>query len=613
VHGGGVVIAVLWLASPDVERLRKEANDDLLAGQFDKARHELEQVLEQMPRDAPAQRDAARAAAAAGQFDYAVAALERAHHFEHHTRDPEIHYLRGEALYVLGRDDEARREHHIAELEIGKTPTSKIEKMWLARIYARRGYIVLADRLYESMLPPPPATDAEVALNQADAHLINEDWSGGAAVLRRYLKLDPKSVRGREMLAWALEAGGDLDGELVVRRSLSDDLPTPAHDRDYGRALERAESFPAARDRYKRALAAEGANPDGTLVTSYQRMLFRTTPEVAGGASLRSDPQAWSWRAQAGAALPFGLRNALGVMAWHDSSNDWHANQVVGQDVLAKRGTVTGLGAQLLLGRRSDTSLLLGGDARYTTESGTDASGTQQLSGPSGFHFGAQAEGAANLWRYAHANLHIDANEQWNEAPVTVHEGGTMTGATGHLFLFPESRIVLFDGGAQARQLKITAQGTPDQPTANQLLAWGGVDFNLWTQAARVVRAEALDERLVRRVYLNDAGVLAYRHYELVTHATPDFRISLAPRASIDNGTLIIRKALFGGRFGFDIHGGGGYDHIRDHVLFQAGGALVWATSWSTRLMGTYDLAQETATGLPGTLQIGWLTFHADI
>jgi tetratricopeptide (TPR) repeat protein len=181
--GGGAVIAVLWLASPDVDRLRKNAGDDLLNGQFDKARHELEQVLEQMPRDAPAQRDAARAAAAAGQFDYAVAALERAHHFENHTRDPEIHYLRGEALYVLGRDDEARREHHIAELEIGKTPTVKVEKMWLARIYARRGYVVLADRLYESMLPAPPATDAEVALNQADAHLINEDWSGGGAGL----------------------------------------------------------------------------------------------------------------------------------------------------------------------------------------------------------------------------------------------------------------------------------------------------------------------------------------------------------------------------------------------------------------------------------------------
>ena len=611
--GGGVVIAVLWLAAPDAERLRKEANDDLLRGQFDLARRELEQVLELLPRDAPAQRDAARAASAAGQFEYAVAALERAHHFEHHTADPEIHYLRGEALFVLKRDEEARREHRIAELEIGKDPTGRMEKLWLARIYARRGYVVLADRIYEGMLPPPPEFDAEVALNQADAHLINEEWAGGARVLRRYLALDPKSVRGREMLAWALEAGGDLEGELETRRSLSDDLPTTAHDRDYGRALERAESFAAARDRYGRALSEDGSHSDATLLTSYQRMVYRTTPELAGGASVRSDPQAWAWRVQAGAAMPFGKRNSFGAFAWHDASNDWHANQVVGSNVLAKQGSVTGLGTQILLARRSGASLLLGADARYTIETGSDASGNELLSGKGGFNFGGQAEGAGDLSSYAHANIHADLNEQWNEAPITVHEGGTMSGATGHLYLYPKSHLVLFDGGAQARRLSLTPQGTPDRPTAKQLLVWGGIDFNLWTTPGRLVRAEALDEKLVRRVYLTDAGVLAYRHYELVTDSSSDFRITLAPRASIDNGTLIIRKALAGGRLGFDIHGGGGYDHIQDHVLVQAGGSFVFAASWSTRLQASYDLARETATGLPGTLQIGWLTFHADI
>jgi tetratricopeptide (TPR) repeat protein len=611
--GGGVVIAVLWLASPDVDQLRKHATDELLRGQFDQARRELEKVLELLPRDAPAQRDAARAASAAGQFDYAVAALERAHHFEKHTRDPEIHYLRGEALYVLGRDEEAKREHHIAELEIGKEPTARMEKLWLARIYARRGYVVLADRLYESLLPAPPATDAEVALNQADAHLINEDWAGGARVLRRYLALEPKSVRGREMLAWALEAAGDLDGELEVRRSLSTDLPTPAHDRDYGRALERAESFAAARDMYGRALAQQLSNPDATLKTSFQRMRYRTTPEIAGGGSLRSDPQAWAWRAQAGAVLPFGARHSLGATAWHDSSNDWNANQVVGSDVLAKAGTVTGLGAQMLLATRWGGSLLLGADTRYATEAGRDASGVEHLFGRRGFHFGGQAEGASNVSKYAHVNVHADLNEQWNEAPITVHEGGTMTGATGHLFLYPKSKVVLFDGGAQARRLTLSQQGTPQAPTANQLLVWSGLDFNLWASAGRLVRTEALDERLVRRTYLTDAGVIAYRHYELWTDASPDFRISLAPRSSIDNGTFIVRKALAGGRIGFDVHGGGGYDWIREHVLFQAGGAFVLAASWSTRLLASYDLAQDTATGFTGTLQIGWLTLHVDI
>ncbi|HXU04841.1 MAG TPA: hypothetical protein VN903_27960, partial [Polyangia bacterium] len=303
----------------------------------------------------------------------------------------------------------------------------------------------------------------------------------------------------------------------------------------------------------------------------------------------------------------------LGVTAWHDDSTDWHANQVVGQDVLAKSGTVTGLGAQLLLGLRPETSLLIGGDVRYLTEVGTDASGVNQLAGRNGFQLGAQAEVASNIWKYAHVDVLGYLNEQWNEAPITVHEGGTMTGGTGHLYLFPTSRVVMLDTGAQARQLTLSAQGTPDKPTANQLLVWGGIDFNLWAQPARVVRAEALDERLVRRVYLNDAGVLAYRHYELVTHAEPDFRIALAPRASIDNGTLIIRKALAGGRIGFDIHGGGGYDNAQNHVLAQGGGAFIWAASWWMRLQASYDLAHETATGLPGTLHIGWLTFHADI
>src|SRR5262249_2943610 len=148
----------------------------------------------------------------------------------------------------------ARREHHIAELEIGLAPMGRMEKLWLARIYARRGYVVLADRLYEGMLPEPPKFDTEVALNQADGHLLNKDWEGGAKVLHTYLALDPKNVRGREMLGWALEASGDLDGELDVRRGLALDQPTSANQRDYGRALERASNFRAARTEYERAM-----------------------------------------------------------------------------------------------------------------------------------------------------------------------------------------------------------------------------------------------------------------------------------------------------------------------------------------------------------------------
>jgi hypothetical protein len=342
-------------------------------------------------------------------------------------------------------------------------------------------------------------------------------------------------------------------------------------------------------------------------------MRYRTSPELTGGAQLRSDPQAWSWRLQTGGAMPFGTRHQAAILAWHDQSTDWHANQVVGANVLSERGTVTGLGGELLFGHRSGASAMVGADARMMNTTGDDASGTRQLHADYRFTAGGQVELETPISSFAQVNVHGDLNEQWNEAPVTVHEGGTTSGGIAHLYLFPKSRVVMFDTGAQARRLSLADRDGLAPATASQLLAWGGIDFNLWATPTRIVRGEALDERLVRRTYLADAGVIAYRHYELWSDLSPGFRIALAPRSSIDNGTLIFRKALFGGRGGVDIHGGGGYDNQQRQVLVQAGGALILAASWSSRLVATYDLAHQTATGLQGNLHIGWLSFHADL
>ena len=127
------VVAWTALASPSAsgaeeastaraERLRAEATKALAAGDFDRARQKFEEVLTILPGDAPAARDAARAAEAAGRFQYAADALEEAHDFDEHHADPELHYLRGEALYALNHVDEARREHRIAELEMALRP-----------------------------------------------------------------------------------------------------------------------------------------------------------------------------------------------------------------------------------------------------------------------------------------------------------------------------------------------------------------------------------------------------------------------------------------------------------------------------------------------------------
>lgn len=604
-----------------IEELRKQAAETLAHGDLEKARQEYEQILKTLPYDAAAERDAARAAEAAGKFEYAAEALEKAHHYSAHEKDPELHYLRGEALYTLGRDEEAAREQQIAALEIGANPTDRLSKLWLARINARKGYVVLADRIYESMLPPPPKFDEEVALNQADAHLMNKDWEGGARILKRYLSLDPKNVRGREMLAWADEADGDLDDELRVRRSLAEDLPTPVHQKDYGRALERAANFRAASHQYHAALtatAASGETTDATLVTSYDRMRYRTTPEVGAGGQFRSDPQAWSWRAQAGGALPFGAHHQIGALVWHDDAQDWSANHAVVLPSVREMGTVTGGGAYVMFGHRSGGSLLLGGDARYATASGDNGAGMLTYGPKRETSFGGNLELDSPIGQNVQVNVHGDLNEQWNDAAVTVEEGGKMTGVTAHLYLFPKNRLFLFDGGFQERHLTLRPANAGDSaPSTNQTLAWAGLDFNVWTDGQRLVRGEALDERMVRRTAMNDAAVLTYRHYELFGNLDPQgtfySRISLYQRASIDNGSLIIRKVLAGGRLGAEVHGGLGYDNVQDQALEQGGAAIVWASSWSTRLLATYDIVHQTTIGLAGTLQIGWVTFHADL
>jgi tetratricopeptide (TPR) repeat protein len=598
-----------------IDQLRHEAEETLLHGQFDRARREFEEVLALVPNDASAQRDAARAAQAAGEFEYAAAALERAHHFGDHKRDPEVHYLRGEALFTLDRPDEARREHRLAELEIGDHPKDRMEKLWLARIYARRRWVVLADRLYEPMWPAPPAKDAEVALNQADGHLMNEDWAGGEKVLRRFLALEPDNVRAREMLAWALEASGKIDDEMVVRRSLAQDQPTTTNRYDYGRALERAAEFRDARDQYGAALATGGnRDPDQTVLGSWERMQYRTTLELSGGAEYRADPQAWAWRLQAGAAKPFGQRQQLSLLAWHDAATDWTANlpNATGDSTLRGTGSVTGLSGSAVVASRSMVSLLVGADVRFSQNRVADNHNIVYRQA-SGLQAGAVSEVDAPLFPFASINVNAFIHEQWADAPITIHEGGVMSGATAHLYLRPPSQIVLVDAGLQIRRLSIDPQEQGGVPPAEwQRLFWAGIDFNLWTGPKHVVRGESLDERMVRRTYLTDAGILAYRHYELFTSIDPDFRIALAPRSSIDNGTLTVRKVLPGGRVGFDVHGGLGYDNQRVKVLAQGGGSLVVAVGWSSRLLASYDLQHETAIGIPGNLHIGWLTYHAD-
>ncbi len=459
------------------------------------------------------------------------------------------------------------------------------------------------------MWPDAPAFDAEVGLNQADAHVMNEDWDGAIHVLGRYLARDPGNIRGREMLAWALEVKGDLEAELVVREHLAADAPTSANLNDYGRALERAADYPDARDEYTGALQAGAKDPQGTIARSALRMRLRMTPELAGAFSARSDSQANALRLQAGAALPFGKRHALSLVAWRDESRGGFPSA---------SGSVTGFGAAVQLAAPAGASLVVGGDARYgsaNVSGNLAAGGSVPASDRQVWHAGAQVEVDAPIGSNIQVSAHADYDEQWAESPITIQEGGTTDGVTGHFFLFPRNRRLLLDAGTQLRRLTLAPRIGDMEPHADQALFFAGGDLVLWNNPTHLLRGEFVDERLIRRSYLNDAGILSYRHYQLFTDSDPAFdtRIALARRASIDNLSIVIRKVLANGHVGIDLRGGGGYDNERRRTLMQAGVSFLIAPTWSSRVSLSYDMSRETATGLSGTLHTGWVTYHVDL
>jgi hypothetical protein len=245
----------------------------------------------------------------------------------------------------------------------------------------------------------------------------------------------------------------------------------------------------------------------------------------------------------------------------------------------------------------------------------TAAGGSVPTSDRQTWRAGVQGEGDAMLGSHVQVNVHGDYDEQWAESPITIQEGGTADAVTAHVFVFPRNRRLLLDAGTQLRRLTLAPRVGDAEPHASQALFFVGGDVLLWNSPLRLLRGEFVDDRMLRRTYLNDAGILSYRHYQLYSDSDPTFtsRIALAPRASIDNLSLVFRKVLAHGRVGVDLRGGGGYDNERQRTLSQAGVSLLIAPTWSSRISISYDMSRETATGLSGTLHTGWVTYHADL
>jgi tetratricopeptide (TPR) repeat protein len=595
------------LARRQIENLRADAAVELAAGRWVEACALYDQLLALAPHDAAAQRDAGRAGLAAGDFEYAARVLEQAHHFVGHHRDPELHYLRGEALYALGRAEDARDEHRVAELEIGAAPLERMPRLWLARIHARRGELARADALYESLWPADTAPpDAEVALNHADAHLLAHDWAGAERLLRRFLARAPDHLRGRHMLAWALESRGDLAAELSVRARLALDDPSVDAQQDYGRALERHGDYGAALRSYEAAADHAGA-PDVTLLTARDRMRYRLTPEVAGDLGVRSDPTTTAEHLQAGAALPFASRQLVSVVLSHDrAQGGWPVADTA----------VSTLAASLGLTARWGGRVVVGGTAREVSR--VPMSNGLALQEAPQLHLGGVAEVDTPLGSALRLDVRGDLGCPWTEAPVAIRESGATTGLTGHLFVFPvpATERVIIDAGSQARRLWL-APGTTGaaRPEASQLLSWAGADFIVWQEPTHALRGQILDENLQRQTDVAESVTFSLRHYELFGRSDSEFerRLAILSRSSIDGMSVMTRSALAGGRLGVELRGGLGYERIQRTVLSQGGLTLSLAVNRASRLVASYDIAQETITGLTGRRHSGWVAYHVDL
>ncbi len=592
------LIATAIPAAADPSSTREQAERAVNEGRFADARSLYAQILAVMPSDAPSLREAGRVAHALGDFQVAAELLTRADS-QIHTSDPELHYLLGEALWVLGRSPEARAIHEQARTELAGPLEQRMHQLWLAKIHARLGDPAAADRIYDALIAADPR-DVEASLAQVEMHAAAGAWSRAEQLARRFLSAVPDHRRGQELLAWIEEGQGDSASELAIRKRLATSSAQLDTVRDYGRALERAGDWSGALAAYRTARRFPGAATDASLTSAYERLERRMSPELAEGMAAKSDPGATSLAALTGFAIPFGRAHHVAVGAWHERASG--AGRTGQGSELSAAVALQGRAAHAIAGLKV-------GYIKATDPSAPDG-GEQSHLRPGGF----ASAGATALAGHLQVTLDAELGSVWNETPRAILEGGRVDSATAHVFgAFLRNRLVT-DTGVYARRLQL-AETMSGAATSRHVLAWTGADLALWTDFAQQASGESLDDKLLRPTYLADSAVLSYRHYEMWGETNSMFaaRMSFADRASIDEVSLVARKALARGRLAFEARVGGGRDWVRELYLSRAGVSIWIAASTRSRLTLSFDLAKESTTTLTGERRSGWMAYHVDL
>ncbi len=569
-----------------------EAHDALAKGDFRRAWHFFWRLLQIDPYDTRAMRECGRIAHATGRFTHAVDLLGRAYALSPRGPDPELHYLRGEALIVLGRTADGQRALDKAATEIGEAPTDRRHVLWLARIHALRGDVEGALALYDSEIARGGTVDtnAEVALLRVETFAFDKRWTDAERELRAFLRDRPDHQRGREMLAWVLDARGKLDESTAVRAVLAQEWVDHARRTEaYARSLERSLRYPEALVQYRHA---ERLGVD-ELDDEIGRLQRRLSPEIAGGVVRRGDPSGVIDGFIAGASIPVHRRARVTLLGTRETTSG-------GPSVVMTQGTMTSATASAIV------------DGKLGGLFGAGAT-AQQIDDGSESAIGASAFLRTSPRHQLQLHMRLDYDLPWRESASTIRNGGRYDAASLQLYASPSSRRLLLSAGGHFRRLSLTAEGV-DAMDADQIFGFAGVDWVAWRAPGRVARAEVFDEDLIAPRAMASSAVLSLRHYEMASDNPFGEQLFLIERSSIDEASGILRHVLDrGGRLGAEVRGGLGYDWGREVRIWRAGGSALLSATASSRLTVDYDVASESGTGLSGRRHVGQVVLHVDL
>jgi tetratricopeptide (TPR) repeat protein len=456
-----------------------------------------------------------------------------------------------------------------------------------------RGHVAAPPVGAQAASTPAPAG----TLERAEALIRSGEPQPAIGMIRAFLAVDPTNRRARELLAFALESAGDLDEERQVRSALARDYPSdPRIQADYGRVLERSGEESGALRAYRRARALSGGAPAPELDAAIERMKGRTAVEVEAPLDVMSDPDASASRARAGAAIPFGARAHLALLATRTAA-----------DARTGPAATTSTALALSVAESGPRVSWAAGPVLSAIRS-QGATRTENAAGAS-----IAARAGFGQWLVADGRAEVET--PWDEAAVTMLNGGRTTSAEAHLYSHWFSQRLLLQAGARRRRLSILGvEPGASRPRGWQSLWLAGADATIWRSSA-AVRGEMLDESMIERTTIGSALTLAYRHYDVTSRTSSDFAavVALAPAASVDEGSIRGSLALPRGQLGIEADAGLGFDSARWARQRRAGGALTWAPLPAARFALGYEEATESVTGLYGRRRAGWLSVHANL